>query len=175
MIYTLFFSSERASDLHNSAQKGNFEGAAAKLPELDVEGDLETQKKIFKYLSRPEKYAKRSCPICAVNNDGQCCHFVQEHGSLPALKICIKCGKVGEHRSWECPNVALRSDPVFNDKHSAAELESECAAANVPHQNQNQRAQLRRPAPESETEGAAAKRPALESGIKNQRAQGRSC
>ncbi|KAK9919455.1 hypothetical protein M0R45_028047 [Rubus argutus] len=113
------------SDLHNSAS------------ELDLEADLETEKQIFKYLSAPERYAKRRCPICAVNNDGQCCHFVQEHGTIPALKICIKCGKVGEHRSWECPNVASRSDTVINDNRPTPESELEGAAANVPHQNQN--------------------------------------
>ncbi|KAK9919456.1 hypothetical protein M0R45_028048 [Rubus argutus] len=140
------------SDLHNSAS------------ELDLDADLETEKQIFKYLSAPERYAKMRCPICDINNDGQCCHFVQERGTIPALKICIKCGKVGEHRSWECPNVALRSDTAINDNCPTPESKSEGAAANVPHQNQNQKAQLRRPAPESE--GAAAKRPALEPRIK---------
>ena len=132
--------------------------------EIHLCSDLVMYIDLYPFFFASERYAKMRCPICDINNDGQCCHFVQEHGTIPALKICIKCGKVGEHRSWECPNVASRSDPVINDNRPTPESESEGAAANVPHQNQNQRAQLRRPAPESE--GAAAKRPALEPRVK---------
>lgn len=85
------FASQYDTVIDQKCPGSESEGATVKLPELEPKGDLETRKRIVKYGKiwsyTREKYSKVHCPICDLDNDGQCCHFVHKHGRHPALEL----------------------------------------------------------------------------------------